>query len=971
MIGRALLHLQQHYPEAWQVAVRSTTSRIEVCLLCAPGAWQRLTNARTLQPQSPTLLDDVARLLLRESCVLAVCCSFKPMLLDLVSRCLAAWPGDYESLEKVAAAMVSVLQVGPACAVNVVVSFFRAAPVSLLQRVVMLSDQEQLNDSRHVSALRSLLNTVYELAKRSRRFCSLWNLAPLFLLLDHPDESVGFLAASTVALYLDLSDADRLRLPALNASAERRLRAVSVAPTGAQAAALGPCLEWDLAAAREDVVPETSPSVVNVRGILLPRRAPNSSPSSSATSQGSLVYTATAVGNLQAMALALSRGKAVLVVGDTGSGKSCLVAELARLTGNPDMVAIHLGDQTDAKVLLGNYVCTDIPGEFQWQPGALTQAVTQGLWVLIEDIDLAPLDVVSVLIPLLEGRKLFIPGRGEEIVAADGFQLLATQSLTSRRAGAGAAAALASGLWTRVLIEPPSAAELALIMTSAYPSLARHALALVEAFFHLTTHRDLAWHLRSRSARDVRKWFNRIQTLHAAALGAQQQGKPFTVEARRRIFGEALDCFSAMMPPSPARTALNAELGLALALPHEIVEQYLLHRQPELKASAQTLVVGRSLALPVVSAPRIEVIQRSSGFALTRHALRTLERIAVAVSMGEPVLCVGETGVGKTAAIQYLAQQLGHELVVLNLNQQSDSSDLMGSFRPLEMRLVCAPVKRQFDDLFGRSFSRSKNAAFLAQVQASFDAGEWKRFLALLRQATKLELEEAPSAAKKQRKVPAVSLRQEWGELAAQVARLSEQHRRIKQSFAFAFVEGSLVEAVRQGRWVLLDEVNLASADMLESLSGLLEGGSILLAERGDTKPVPRHPSFRLFACMNPSTDTGRKDLPPGLRNRFSEFYIDECDSVEDISTIVKSHLNNDPRYASKVESIVTFFLSARQASSALRDGAGRAPKYSLRSLSRALEYAYRVAPLYGMDRALYEVISSSRRLFFSSSFFP
>lgn len=32
--------------------------------------------------------------------------------------------------------------------------------------------------------------------------------------------------------------------------------------------------------------------------------------------------------------------------------------------------------------------------------------------------------------------------------------------------------------------------------------------------------------------------------------------------------------------------------------------------------------------------------------------------------------------------------------------------------------------------------------------------------------------------------------------------------------------------------------------------------------------PVIRHPSFRLFACMNPATDVGKKDLTPGVRNR-------------------------------------------------------------------------------------------------------
>ena len=69
----------------------------------------------------------------------------------------------------------------------------------------------------------------------------------------------------------------------------------------------------------------------------------------------------------------------------------------------------------------------------------------------------------------------------------------------------------------------------------------------------------------------------------------------------------------------------------------------------------------------------------------------------------------------------------------------------------------------------------------------------------------------------------------------------------------------------------MLDEINLASAETLECLSGLLEGstGSVYLLERGDQKPVERHPDFRLFACMNPATDVGKKDLPAGLRNRF------------------------------------------------------------------------------------------------------
>lgn len=50
------------------------------------------------------------------------------------------------------------------------------------------------------------------------------------------------------------------------------------------------------------------------------------------------------------------------------------------------------------QMLLGMYRCTDVPGEFVWQPGTLTQAATKGHWILLEDIDYAPLDVVCHLV---------------------------------------------------------------------------------------------------------------------------------------------------------------------------------------------------------------------------------------------------------------------------------------------------------------------------------------------------------------------------------------------------------------------------------------------------------------------------------------------------------------------------------------------------------------------------------------------
>ena len=41
------------------------------------------------------------------------------------------------------------------------------------------------------------------------------------------------------------------------------------------------------------------------------------------------------------------------------------------------------------------------------------QAVQKGFWVVFEDVDKAPSDVQSIILPLLEGAKSFSNGHGE------------------------------------------------------------------------------------------------------------------------------------------------------------------------------------------------------------------------------------------------------------------------------------------------------------------------------------------------------------------------------------------------------------------------------------------------------------------------------------------------------------------------------------------------------------------------------
>lgn len=87
---------------------------------------------------------------------------------------------------------------------------------------------------------------------------------------------------------------------------------------------------------------------------------------------------------------------------------------------------IQLGDQTDSKMLLGQYRCTDVPGEFVWQAGVLTQAVINGYWLLLEDLDSCTQDVCMLLSNLLENNFLTVPGFRDCIQISSGFQLFVT-----------------------------------------------------------------------------------------------------------------------------------------------------------------------------------------------------------------------------------------------------------------------------------------------------------------------------------------------------------------------------------------------------------------------------------------------------------------------------------------------------------------------------------------------------------------
>uniref|UniRef100_A0A0D9XKA7 Midasin n=1 Tax=Leersia perrieri TaxID=77586 RepID=A0A0D9XKA7_9ORYZ len=572
------------------------------------------------------------------------------------------------------------------------------------------------------------------------------------------------------------------------------------------------------------------------------------------------VPTATLRKSYEVALMAVNQKWPILLYGPVGAGKTALINRLAQIGGNR-VLFIHMDEQMDGRTLIGSYVCTEKPGEFKWAPGSLTQAVIKGFWIVFEDIDKAPSDVQSILLPLLEGSSTFSIGHAEAVEVAENFRLFATVT-TSKN-------------------DVSHALEDTFEKSNSLVSYQFGGLNLAGASSECLMQRF--------SLRDLLKWCKRI-----CGVDLNFKGLGLSSSCCKLIYFEAL-------------------------------------------------------------------IQKGP-FADILRALEVLERVACSIKFNEPVLLVGETGTGKTTLVQNLASWLKQPLTVVNLSQQSDISDLLGGFKPADARSICFPLYTEFKDLFCRSFSGKDNEAILRHCDVYVMEKKWKKLLRALAKCVEKAQKlidgsyRSNSGSKRKRPLPAQVI-SDWDSFSSKLNAACSQIGSAT-GMSFQFVEGAFVSALRNGHWILLDEVNLAPPETLQRIGAVLDGesGTLCLAERGDVDYIERHPCFRMFACMNPATDAGKRELPYTFRSRFTEFFVDDLIDDDDLRLFVGKYLDGLHAAKGVTNSIVQFYKAAKKESEEkLQDGANQKPQFSLRSLSRSLAYIKSAEKKFGFKKALYD----------------
>ncbi|KAI0081619.1 midasin [Panus rudis PR-1116 ss-1] len=986
------------------------------------------TRLKTVTSRSE-LLQVLSELLAVPALTWTIATAFRPILLDLCARWLQDGGDEVDRLE----ALCLLLEVHPEI-YSIFSAFTRRyqnGPLDFIESVESPSSIDCL-------LLHRLLLAYYRILQASRTFpqSRFWSLEPLAKLIrsSHPDYGVRFLAIRCYALQSGMMEGDRVKLeqeiigevekvdcPILYGSlidgSPNYLDGWIMPLVEAQRVVdarnshLEPQSYYSVEGADsiEPIHPaELSPNIVNIHGILMYCPSGHSSPNTK------LIPTPTVAEALRTLTSYVSMGLPILLTSSPSAGKSLLLSYLASVlypNVRNQIVTIHLADTSlDPRSLLGSYVSsTTRPGTFEWRAGVLVRAMREGKWVVFEDIDRGSNEVLGLIKPLVEslGVDKWIGGRARMEVpniglveAEESFAVFATRSCNPLRDGKFPQAAFFGvQKFQEMTVASPTHQELRTIIDAQFPRLAGVASEGIIRMWEAIRNIGTAASTREIGLRELEKLCQRIDNLlpsnyEAMDLDEHPEQTLLLTTAfpnpnlREDILFEARDVlFGAGATTSTARAHLDAIASLVaehLALTPERRDWVLggkipeYHLEKDINGAVNAVSLGRTRL--VANPEQKDVMQANSRpFALHKPAVLLMSRIATAVSLNEPVLLTGETGTGKTSVVTHLAALLRKPLIALNMSNQTESSDIVGGFKPVDARVPASDLQVRFLDLFGGTFSRKRNAKFEESVRKAVQEGKWKRAVALWLESAKMAKERIQARAvddsqpqqsregegpRKRRKTDHQELNvseMEWSNFERDVRTFELQHVQGNGKFAFGFVEGPLVKALRAGHWILLDEINLASSETLECISSLLHGptASITLTEQGSLEPVPRHPEFRLFACMNPATDVGKKDLPPNIRSRFLEIDVPPPDAdKETLLSIVNQYIGP---YAvgdkAAVMDVAEFYTSVRQLAERreIADGSNHRPHFSMRTLARALTFAADLASAYSLRRALWE----------------
>lgn len=413
------------------------------------------------------------------------------------------------------------------------------------------------------------------------------------------------------------------------------------------------------------------------------------------------------------------------------------------------ILTIPLADTSiDVKSLIGTYVSSPTnPGTFEWMEGALAKAIRAGRWVVFEDVDRGSTEMLVTVAGIARSLRsarpgqramLAVPGR-DSVEAGDGFALFVTRTTRQEYTEP---TFYAHHIFSEVLLATPSDEDILTILTARFRRLPKTVLTtLVNIWHELRPFDKLSGQVKARDIglRDLEKWCARVERnlpSSASLVALEQSGSVFANSVLQdEVFLEGVDIFVASLDTKGVSLEKRKQMIGIIACGLGMDEDRFMAldgRKPnfEISPASRQLHVGRivmDMAAPEKG--RRDTSSSSQPFALTKPSLVLLERIAVALTLGEPTLLVGETGTGKTTAVQHIASIVRKPLTVLNLSMQTESSDLLGGFKPIDASVAARSIHARWQKLFCETFAMGKpaNGAYVEAASRALSGRKWAR----------------------------------------------------------------------------------------------------------------------------------------------------------------------------------------------------------------------------------------------------
>ena len=315
----------------------------------------------------------------------------------------------------------------------------------------------------------------------------------------------------------------------------------------------------------------------------------------------------------------------------------------------------------------------------------------------------------------------------------------------------------------------------------------------------------------------------------------------------------------------------------------------------------------------------------TSDFIYTPRTVNVLESLAAAVQCSRPVLLEGDTCSGKNALIRELAYLCKRKLIVMSMTHETETSTLIGQWLPIPMTVQAGKREGSFNKychkilqfIFAHVFSTvdtvvktrpldSNSQQLLSAIedtacklskwiQGGPKSGSGSEQLEAESRTMLSEIKTLLYSLKDAVDVPFTPFARTQTSYLLQSAIKFEKSKNEKVDteggIVFDFVESDLIRAIREGYWILLDNVNSAPPEVIERLNSLFEDDPTLnlVESGGDMLSIGNgiHENFRIFVTANGQRPNSYK-LSAAFLNRVIRIWLEAMDSNISKKTCIK-----------------------------------------------------------------------------------